>query len=70
MSGSKRYFGDLSKTVSFQSSTFQSFLWQLLIAQFLQLRNAGSSILFAAVTEVTDSVLEGAESIALNGMLI
>ncbi|XP_021758394.1 uncharacterized protein LOC110723347 isoform X1 [Chenopodium quinoa] len=45
--GTKRYFGDLSKT----------------------LRNAGSNILFAAVTEVSDSVLKGAESSGFNGMV-
>lgn len=46
-SGTKRYFGDLSKT----------------------LRNAGSNILFAALTEISDSVLKGAESSGLNGMV-
>ncbi|KAK9713068.1 hypothetical protein RND81_06G001000 [Saponaria officinalis] len=47
ISGTRRYFGDLNRT----------------------LRNAGSSILFAALTEVTDSVLKGAESSGLNGMV-
>ncbi|XP_010680975.2 uncharacterized protein LOC104896009 isoform X2 [Beta vulgaris subsp. vulgaris] len=46
-SGTKRYFGDLSKT----------------------LKNAGSNILFAAVTEISDSVLKGAESSGFNGMV-
>ncbi|XP_056697041.1 uncharacterized protein [Spinacia oleracea] len=45
--GTKRYFGDLSKT----------------------LKNTGSNILFAAVTEVSDSVLKGAESSGFNGMV-
>ncbi|KAL9241362.1 hypothetical protein vseg_015482 [Gypsophila vaccaria] len=47
ITGTRRYFGDLSRT----------------------LRNAGSSILFAAVTEVTDSVLKGAESSGFKGMV-
>ncbi|KAL3526718.1 hypothetical protein ACH5RR_011374 [Cinchona calisaya] len=46
-SGTKRYFGDLGKT----------------------LKVAGSNILFAAVTEVSDSVLKGAETNGLNGMM-
>ncbi|MCD7448865.1 hypothetical protein HAX54_046959 [Datura stramonium] len=46
-SGTKRYFGDLGKT----------------------LKSAGSNILFAAVTELSDSVLKGAEASGLNGMV-
>ncbi|CAI9110059.1 OLC1v1010021C1 [Oldenlandia corymbosa var. corymbosa] len=46
-SGTKRYFGDLEKT----------------------LQKAGSNILFAAVTEVSDSVLKGAETNGFNGMM-
>ncbi|KAK4367697.1 hypothetical protein RND71_011489 [Anisodus tanguticus] len=46
-SGTKRYFGDLGKT----------------------LKSAGSNILFAAVTEISDSVLKGAEGSGLNGMV-
>lgn len=46
-SGTKRYFGDLGKT----------------------LKAAGSNILFAAVTEVSDSVLRGAETRGFNGMV-
>nr|XP_027078658.1 uncharacterized protein LOC113701943 [Coffea arabica] len=46
-SGTKRYFGDLGKT----------------------LKVAGSNILFAAVTEVSDSVLKGAETSGFNGMM-
>lgn len=46
-SGTKRYFGDLGKT----------------------LKSAGSNILFAAVTEISDSVLKGAEASGLNGMV-
>ncbi|XP_060196085.1 uncharacterized protein LOC132625246 isoform X2 [Lycium barbarum] len=46
-SGSKRYFGDLGKT----------------------LKSGGSNILFAAVTEISDSVLKGAEASGLNGMV-
>ncbi|KAJ0726865.1 putative vacuolar protein sorting-associated protein [Helianthus annuus] len=45
-SGTKRYLGDLGKT----------------------LKNAGSNILFAAVTEVSDAVLKGAETNGFNGM--
>ncbi|KAL3616453.1 hypothetical protein CASFOL_039843 [Castilleja foliolosa] len=45
--GTKRYFGDLGKT----------------------LQKAGSNILFAAVTEVSDSVLKGAETKGFNGMV-
>uniref|UniRef100_A0A2N9G322 Vacuolar protein sorting-associated protein 13 VPS13 adaptor binding domain-containing protein n=2 Tax=Fagus sylvatica TaxID=28930 RepID=A0A2N9G322_FAGSY len=45
--GSKRYFGDLGKTV----------------------RTAGSNVLFAAVTEISDSVLKGAEASGFNGMV-
>ncbi|KAL8151956.1 hypothetical protein V2J09_021764 [Rumex salicifolius] len=47
-SGTKRYFGDLGKT----------------------LRNAGSNVLFTAVTEISDSVLKGAEGSGFNGMVI
>ncbi|XP_059638646.1 uncharacterized protein LOC132280907 isoform X2 [Cornus florida] len=46
-SGTKRYFGDLGKTV----------------------KTAGSNILFAAVTEISDSVLKGAETSGFNGMV-
>ncbi|KAL7101240.1 hypothetical protein ACP275_08G043400 [Erythranthe tilingii] len=46
-SGTKRYFGDLGKT----------------------LKTAGSNVLFAAVTEVSDSVLKGAETSGFNGMV-
>ncbi|XP_071913295.1 uncharacterized protein [Coffea arabica] len=46
-SGTKRYFGDLGKT----------------------LKVAGSNILFTAVTEVSDSVLKGAETSGFNGMM-
>ncbi|KAL8200609.1 hypothetical protein R6Q57_011948 [Mikania cordata] len=45
-SGTKRYLGDLGKT----------------------LKTAGSNILFAAVTEVSDAVLKGAETNGFNGM--
>ncbi|KAI3665752.1 hypothetical protein L6452_44382 [Arctium lappa] len=44
--GTKRYLGDLEKT----------------------LKTAGSNILFAAVTEISDSVLRGAETSGVNGM--
>ncbi|CAH9102207.1 unnamed protein product [Cuscuta epithymum] len=47
-SGTKRYLGDLGKT----------------------LKSAGSNIVFAAVTEVSDSVLKGAEASGFNGMVI
>lgn len=47
-SGTKRYLGDLGKT----------------------LRTAGSNVAFAAVTEVSDSILRGAEATGFNGMLI
>ncbi|KAM4118037.1 hypothetical protein ACB094_02G170500 [Castanea mollissima] len=46
-SGTKRYFGDLEKT----------------------LRTAGSNVLFAALTEISDSVLKGAEASGFNGMV-
>ncbi|KAG9440811.1 hypothetical protein H6P81_020976 [Aristolochia fimbriata] len=46
-SGTKRYFGDLGKTM----------------------RTAGSNVLFAAITEISDSVLRGAETSGLNGMV-
>ncbi|XP_042507838.1 uncharacterized protein LOC122083950 isoform X2 [Macadamia integrifolia] len=46
-SGTKRYFGDLGKTM----------------------KTAGSNILFAAVTEISDSVLKGAEASGFNGMI-
>ncbi|KAF6166527.1 hypothetical protein GIB67_005389 [Kingdonia uniflora] len=46
-SGTKRYFGDLGKTV----------------------KTAGSNVLFAAVTEISDCVLRGAEANGFNGML-
>ncbi|XP_011099247.1 uncharacterized protein LOC105177708 isoform X2 [Sesamum indicum] len=46
-SGTKRYFGDLGKT----------------------LKTAGSNVLFAAVTEISDSVLKGAETSGFNGMV-
>ncbi|KAK2986490.1 hypothetical protein RJ640_012170 [Escallonia rubra] len=45
--GTKRYFGDLRKT----------------------LKTAGSNVLFAAVTEISDSVLKGAETNGFNGMV-
>uniref|UniRef100_A0A2P2MKG7 Uncharacterized protein LOC105639629 n=1 Tax=Rhizophora mucronata TaxID=61149 RepID=A0A2P2MKG7_RHIMU len=46
-SGTKRYFGDLGKT----------------------LKVAGSNVLFAAVTEISDSVLKGAETSGFDGMV-
>ncbi|XP_047160348.1 putative vacuolar protein sorting-associated protein 13C isoform X2 [Vigna umbellata] len=46
-SGTKRYFGDLGKT----------------------LRSAGSNIAFAAVAEISDSVLKGAEANGFNGLM-
>lgn len=46
-SGTRRYFGDLGKT----------------------LKTAGSNILFAAVTEISDSVLKGAETSGFSGMV-
>ncbi|GLT39068.1 hypothetical protein SLA2020_132760 [Shorea laevis] len=46
-SGTKRYFGDLGKT----------------------LRTAGSNVIFAVVTEISDSVLRGAEARGFNGMV-
>lgn len=35
----------------------------------MQLKTAGSNILFAAVTEISDSVLKGAETSGFNGMV-
>ncbi|XP_057771209.1 LOW QUALITY PROTEIN: uncharacterized protein LOC130991025 [Salvia miltiorrhiza] len=46
-SGTKRYFGDLGKT----------------------LKTAGSNVLFAALTEVSDSILRGAETNGFNGVV-
>lgn len=46
-SGTKRYFGDLGKT----------------------LKMAGSNIIFATITEISDSVLKGAETNGFNGMV-
>ncbi|KAL4568657.1 hypothetical protein LXL04_024272 [Taraxacum kok-saghyz] len=46
LSGTKRYLGDLGKT----------------------LKTAGSNVLFVAVTEISDSVLKGAETSGFNGM--
>ncbi|XVE87220.1 hypothetical protein DITRI_Ditri18aG0098600 [Diplodiscus trichospermus] len=46
-SGTKRYFGDLGKT----------------------LRTAGSNVIFAGITEISDSVLKGAETSGLDGMV-
>uniref|UniRef100_A0A453JT48 Senescence domain-containing protein n=1 Tax=Aegilops tauschii subsp. strangulata TaxID=200361 RepID=A0A453JT48_AEGTS len=45
--GTKRYLGDLGKTV----------------------KTASSNALFAAITEVSDSVVKGAETNGLNGMV-
>ncbi|XP_048232851.1 uncharacterized protein LOC8260571 isoform X2 [Ricinus communis] len=47
LSGTKRYFGDLDKT----------------------LRTVGSNMLFAAVTEISDSILKGAETSGFDGMV-
>ncbi|MCL7045122.1 hypothetical protein MKW94_012003 [Papaver nudicaule] len=46
-SGTKRYIGDLGKTV----------------------KTAGSNVLFAAITEVSDCILRGAEANGFNGMI-
>ncbi|XP_065873049.1 uncharacterized protein [Euphorbia lathyris] len=46
-SGTKRYFGDLERT----------------------LKTVGSNVLFAAVTEISDSVLRGAERSGFDGMV-
>ncbi|KAJ6838055.1 uncharacterized protein M6B38_321965 [Iris pallida] len=46
-SGTKRYFGDLGKTIKL----------------------AGSNAIFAAVTEISDSIVRGAETSGLNGMV-
>lgn len=35
----------------------------------LQLRTAGSNVIFAAITEISDSVLKGAEASGFNGMV-
>lgn len=35
----------------------------------LQLRTAGSNVLFAAVTEISDSVLRGAETSGFDGLV-
>lgn len=36
----------------------------------LQLRAAGSNVIFAAVTELSDSVLKGAETNGFDGMVL
>lgn len=36
----------------------------------MQLKIAGSNIIFAAVTEISDSVLKGAETSGFNGMVL
>ncbi|XP_058069198.1 uncharacterized protein LOC131218589 isoform X3 [Magnolia sinica] len=46
-SGTKRYFGDLGKTMKI----------------------AGSNVLFAAITEISDSIVRGAETSGFNGMV-
>lgn len=35
----------------------------------LQLRTAGSNVIFAAVTEISDSVLKGAETSGFDGLV-
>lgn len=35
----------------------------------LQIRTAGSNVLFGAVTEISDSILKGAEASGVNGMV-
>lgn len=35
----------------------------------LQLKTAGSNVIFAAITEISDSVLKGAEASGFNGMV-
>ncbi|CAN7110576.1 unnamed protein product [Brassica rapa subsp. narinosa] len=47
LSGTRRYFGDLGKT----------------------LRTAGSNVVFAALTEISDSILRGAEMKGLDGLV-
>lgn len=41
----------------------------LTLMVILQLRTAGSNMLFTAVTEISDSVLKGAEASGFNGMV-
>ena len=36
----------------------------------LQLRTVGSNMLFAAVTEISDSILRGAETSGFDGMVL
>lgn len=36
----------------------------------VQLKAAGSNILFAAATEISDSILKGAETSGFNGMVL
>ena len=73
-SGTKRYFGDLGKTVRYISFTYKDNTLNTLgstikILLVLQLRTAGSNVLFAVVTEISDSVLKGAETSGFNGMV-
>ena len=37
---------------------------------FLQMKMAGSNLLFAAITEISDNVLKGAETSGFNGMVL
>lgn len=74
-SGTKRYFGDLGKTVRFIDFILIccSHLLYLQVEChndfILQLKMAGSNIIFATITEISDSVLKGAETNGFNGMV-
>lgn len=47
----------------------EQFLRQIILCYFLQIRIAGSNAIFAAVTEISDSILKGAEANGFNGMV-
>lgn len=36
----------------------------------MQMKKAGSSVLFAAITEISDSILRGAETDGFNGLVL
>lgn len=79
LSGTKRYLGDLSKTVIFCYNylhrMFHNFMFieqKLFHVLFcmLKLRTAGSNVMFAAITAISDSVVKGAEINGVEGMVM
>lgn len=81
--GTKRYLGDIGKTVIQEAHSlyFDLFFTHYPLFMFLrglyffiflliQIERAGSKALFAVITEISDSVLRGAETNGFNGMVI